>query len=95
MGDVLTALNDEMLDDREKYIEALLAQAEMLREIAGPAAEEAEKEAPLEIPGVSPVVTAAKEAGEDEEAVGVAGAEPVLNKQGIPQLPVEDELSLD
>lgn len=91
MGEVLTALNDKSLDDRKKYVEGLLAQIETLRDIAGPAAEKADAMAPLDIPNVSPVIAAAKAAGEGEAGSDQA----VLNKAGIPQLPVEDELSFD
>ena len=41
----------------------------------------------------SSVVAAAKQAGEDEETV--AAETPVVNEKGIPQLPIEDELSID
>ncbi len=95
MGDVLTALNDETLDDRKKYIEGLLAQVEILRGIAGPAAEQAEAAAPLEIPNVSPVVAAAVTG-----KVEAVGSEPPpaadeADEAEAPKLPVEDELSFE
>jgi hypothetical protein len=97
MGEVLTALNDETLDDRKKYIEGLEAQAEMLKTIAGPAAEEADATAPLEIPNVAPVVAAAQAAGEEDPAdPAQPAADPAAaDPAAAPALPVEDELSID
>ncbi len=94
MGEVLTALNDETLEDRKTYLEALQAQVEVLRGIAGPAAEEAEAEAPLEVPNV-PSVVAAAAVDPDQPAADDAADSPVVNEAGIPQLPVKDELSFD
>jgi len=98
MGDVLTGLNDETLDDRKKYIEGLLAQVEILRGIAGPAAEEPDAAAPLDIPNVSPVVVGAAKTGEAEAAPSappVAADPPVADPAAVPQLPAEDELSFE
>ena len=103
MGEVLTALNDEALDEREKYIEALEGQIEVLRGIAGPAAEEVTT--PVEVPNVPSViaeaaigaenpVAAEKPAGEGA-AVAETAEQPAVDEKGVPQLPVKDELSFE
>ena len=108
MGEVLTALNDETLHERDDYIAALEAQVEMLKGIAGPAADEAAA-IELKVTGVPPVVVAATvstaaaaEADDSATASATPAADPAagaddakVDAQAAPQLPAEDELSFD
>ncbi len=87
MEEVVTALNDPALDQRDSYIEALDAQVTALKDIAGPAAVAASEEIAIKLPGISgPVAITVVE----EE---VAPDAPQLDASGAPKFPMGDELS--